>query len=233
MTEHIAKQFDVELNELQTNMLEMGADVRRQLDAVGRVLLRLDEEEAREVEAADQRINMKEKELDAFIEFILAHRQPQARDLRLVVSSLRMTIDFERMGDEVRSAAKGVRKLRGTVDERLVEMRDELLTLHAHLLVMMDETLTAVKNFDDRLAHAVVARFPVLRKETGVAVKAVVDRMVAGAGIEDGLELIRIAKALERVGAHMQNIGESIVFIREGVDIRHTPETEGKTVKGN
>lgn len=47
MTEHIAKQFDVELNELQTNMLEMGADVRRQLDAVGRVLLRLDEEEAR------------------------------------------------------------------------------------------------------------------------------------------------------------------------------------------
>ena len=232
MTEHIAKQFDVELNELQTNMLEMGADVRRQLDAVGRVLLRLDEEEAREVEAADQRINMKEKELDAFIEFILAHRQPQARDLRLVVSSLRMTIDFERMGDEVRSAAKGVRKLRGTVDERLVEMRDELLTLHAHLLVMMDETLTAVKNFDDRLAHAVVARFPVLRKETGAAVKAVVDRMVAGAGIEDGLELIRIAKARERVGAHMQNIGESIVFIREGVDIRHTPETEGKTVKG-
>lgn len=61
MTEHIAKQFDVELNELQTNMLEMGADVRRQLDAVGRVLLRLDEEEAREVEAADQRINMKER----------------------------------------------------------------------------------------------------------------------------------------------------------------------------
>ena len=105
MTEHIAKQFDVELNELQTNMLEMGADVRRQLDAVGRVLLRLDEEEAREVEAADQRINMKEKELDAFIEFILAHRQPQARDLRLVVSSLRMTIDFERMGDDAERIA--------------------------------------------------------------------------------------------------------------------------------
>lgn len=229
MTEHIVKQFDAELHELRQNMLDMAADVRAQLDAVGRVLLNLDQNEAREVEAADERINMKEKELDAFIEFLLSHRQPQAVDLRVVVSSLRMTIDLERMGDEVRTAAKGVRKLHGKVDDKLVELRDELLTLHAHLLVMMDETLASVERLDDDLAHAVIARFPVLKKETGATVKSVAERMAAGAGIEDGLELIRIAKALERVGAHMQNIGESIVFIREGIDIRHTPVTEGKT----
>lgn len=227
MNDHISKQFDVELTELKANMLKMGGSVREQLDAVGRVLLRLDQNEAREVEAGDAVINMQEKELDAFIEFILSHRQPQAVDLRVIVSSLRMTIDFERMGDEVRSAAKGVRKMKGNLDERLFEMRDGLLTLHAHLLVMMDETLDAVKAFDDELAHAVVARYPILRKETSSAVKAVVERMIQGVSIEDGLELIRIAKALERVGAHMQNIGEAIVFIREGVDIRHTAETQG------
>lgn len=225
MNDHISKTFDAELSELRQNMLDMGAKVRAQLDAAGRVLLQLDEAGAREVEAGDALINAREKELDAFIEYILAHRQPQAVDLRVLLSSLRMTIDFERMGDEVRSAAKGVRKIKGELDERLFDARSRLLTLHAHLLVMTDEALDAVQTIDATAARAVVGRFPILKRETSAAVRAVIETMVEGASIEDGLELIRIAKAFERVGAHLQNVGEAIVFIREGIDIRHMPES--------
>ena len=154
MEQHIVKRFDEELDELKHNMLEMGRSVRRQLDAVGLVLLKLDRREAGEIEAADVDINRQEKDLDAFIECILSSRQPQAIDLRMLLGYLRMTIDFERMGDEVRNAAKGVRKMSSSLEGQLLTTRDALLTIHAHLLVMTTEALLAVEDCDVEKARA-------------------------------------------------------------------------------
>lgn len=227
MEQHIVKRFDEELSELKHNMLEMGRSVRRQLDAVGLVLLKLDHREASEIEAADVDINRQEKDLDAFIECILSSRQPQAVDLRMLLGCLRMTIDFERMGDEVRNAAKGVRKMSSSLEGQLLTTRDALLTIHAHLLVMTTEVLLAVEDIDVEKARAVLARQPVVVSEVHAAVVALVEHLKEGhTDVPDGLELIRIAKSLERVGAHLTNVAEAIVFVREGVDIRHQTSTQ-------
>lgn len=227
MEQHIVKRFDEELSELKHNMLEMGRSVRRQLDAVGLVLLKLDHREASEIEAADVDINRQEKDLDAFIECILSSRQPQAVDLRMLLGCLRMTIDFERMGDEVRNAAKGVRKMSSSLEGQLLTTCDALLTIHAHLLVMTTEALLAVEDIDVEKARAVLARQPVVVSEVHAAVVALVEHLKEGhTDVPDGLELIRIAKSLERVGAHLTNVAEAIVFVREGVDIRHQTSTQ-------
>ena len=134
---------------------------------------------------------------------------------------------FERMGDEVRNAAKGVRKMSSSLEGQLLTTRDALLTIHAHLLVMTTEALLAVEDCDVEKARAVLARQPVVVSEVHAAVVALVEHLKEGrTDVPDGLELIRIAKSLERVGAHLTNVAEAVVFIREGVDIRHETSTQ-------
>ena len=110
---HIVKSYDAELEELKKRTINMAEALRRQVNAVGDVLLTLDEETARGFVERDVVINKWEVELDAYVQFLLSRRQPQASDLRLLIGVLRMSIDLERAGDEVEFSAKGVRNQRG------------------------------------------------------------------------------------------------------------------------
>ena len=108
---HTVKRFDAELEELNNNVVKMASAVEEQLGRLGDALVNLNADEAAKVMAEDHVINSWEAELDDYLETIISRRQPQAVDLRLLLGYYRMTTDFERMGDEIRNAAKGVRKL--------------------------------------------------------------------------------------------------------------------------
>ena len=211
---HTVKRFDAELEELNNNVVKMASAVEEQLGRLGDALVNLNADEAAKVMAEDHVINSWEAELDDYLETIISRRQPQAVDLRLLLGYYRMTTDFERMGDEIRNAAKGVRKLSELVkplSEPALANVSTLFSLHALLRVMGDDMIACVRLLDPERARALVARRTIVSAEVDEAL---------------GLEFIRINRSLERVAAHMQNVGETVVFMTEGVDIRHAGKTQ-------
>ena len=196
----------------------------------GDALVNLNADEAAKVMAEDHVINSWEAELDDYLETIISRRQPQAVDLRLLLGYYRMTTDFERMGDEIRNAAKGVRKLSELVkplSEPALANVSTLFSLHALLRVMGDDMIACVRLLDPERARALVARRTIVSAEVDEALSDTVERLKTGElKLADGLEFIRINRSLERVAAHMQNVGETVVFMTEGVDIRHAGKTQ-------
>ena len=222
---HLVKAFDAELRNLHEGLLDMARAVRRKLDDMGDALVNLNAQAASEVVARDAEINDWEVRLDAFMETLISRRQPQAIDLRMLLGCSRMTNDFERMGDEIRNAAKGVRRLSGPGADLAGASREEigaLLKAHALLHVMSDDMIACCEAMDVSRARALLERRSVVSSEVSAALHDTIADMKAGeVPLDTGLELIRINRALERVAAHMQNIGEAVVFAVEGLDIRH------------
>ena len=227
---HTVKRFDAELEELNNNVVKMASAVEEQLGRLGDALVNLNADEAAKVMAEDHVINSWEAELDDYLETIISRRQPQAVDLRLLLGFDRMTTDFERMGDEIRNAAKGVRKLSELVkplSEPALANVSTLFSLHALLRVMGDDMIACVRLLDPERARALVARRTIVSAEVDEALSDTVERLKTGElKLADGLEFIRINRSLERVAAHMQNVGETVVFMTEGVDIRHAGKTQ-------
>ena len=227
---HTVKRFDAELEELNNNVVKMASAVEEQLGRLGDALVNLNADEAAKVMAEDHVINSWEAELDDYLETIISRRQPQAVDLRLLLGYYRMTTDFERMGDEIRNAAKGVRKLSELVkplSEPALANVSTLFSLHALLRVMGDDKIACVRLLDPERARALVARRTIVSAEVDEALSDTVERLKTGElKLADGLEFIRINRSLERVAAHMQNVGETVVFMTEGVDIRHAGKTQ-------
>ena len=219
---HSVKAFDAELEVLHKNILDMARAVRRQLDDVGDALMKGDTDAAEQVVARDKVINEWEMELDAFMETLISRRQPQAIDLRMLLGGCRMTNDFERMGDEIRNAAKGIRRLDMPLTGAASDTAASLVKIYALLQVMADDMIAGIDDLDLERARALVRRRTVVSSEVHESLVSIINRMKAGEiSIDDGLAFIRINRALERVAAHMQNIGETVVFVVEGLDIRH------------
>ena len=219
---HSVKAFDAELEVLHKNILDMARAVRQQLDDVGDALVKGDAKAAEQVAARDKVINEWEVELDAFMETLISRRQPQAIDLRMLLGGYRMTNDFERMGDEIRNAAKGIRRLGAPLSGAASDTAASLLKIHALLQVMADDMIASIDDLDLERANALMRRRTVVSSEVSESLVSIIGRMKAGViSIDDGLAFIRINRALERVAAHLQNIGEAVVFVVEGLDVRH------------
>ena len=219
---HTVKRFDAELEELNSNIVQMASAVEEQLGRLGDALVNLNADEAAKVMAEDHVINSWEAELDDYLETVISRR--------LLLGYYRMTTDFERMGDEIRNAAKGVRKLSELVkplSEPALANVSTLFSLHALLRVMGDDMIACVRLLDPERARALVARRTIVSAEVDEALSDTVERLKTGElKLADGLEFIRINRSLERVAAHMQNVGETVVFMTEGVDIRHAGKTQ-------
>lgn len=180
---HTVKRFDAELEELNNNVVKMASAVEEQLGRLGDALVNLNADEAAKVMAEDHVINSWEAELDDYLETIISRRQPQAVDLRLLLGYYRMTTDFERMGDEIRNAAKGVRKLSELVkplSEPALANVSTLFSLHALLRVMGDDMIACVRLLDPERARALVARRTIVSAEVDEALSDTVERLKTG-----------------------------------------------------
>ena len=105
---HIVKSYDRDLEEVLGEVTAMGRLVREQLVKAADALEKLDADEARSVMTRDAEVNGYEVSVDAKIESVFARRQPAARDLRTLIGMSRVSVDFERMGDEIRNMAGSV-----------------------------------------------------------------------------------------------------------------------------
>jgi phosphate transport system protein len=224
--EHISKQFDADLEEIRARMLAMGGLVEEQIRNALTAYREGNATLIEQVRTNEDRVNALEIELDDRCTHILARRQPAAGDLRMIISVVKAITDLERIGDEAAKIARVARALheRGLV--KLPGFSD--VNVAATLAVsMLKESLDAFARLDSDLAERIVLQDRQIDNEFRSILRELITFMMEDPRtISTALDIIWIAKALERVGDHAKNIAEYVTFIAKGLDVRHSGQLE-------
>ena len=218
--QHISGRFNEELEEIKNHLLEMGGTVEQQLAAAVEALVERDSGAAETVIHQDQAVNEMEMAIDDECSTILARRQPAASDLRLVVTVIKINTDIERIGDEAAKIARQAVKLaeEGSSPTDFVEIRH----IGVHVGKMLRDALDAFARLDVDLAVNVVREDNRVDREYGSAMRSLVTFMM-----EDPRDIGAILnemwalRSLERIGDHASNIAEHVVYLVQGMDVRH------------
>ncbi len=224
---HLSTQFDAELSGISTRVLEMGGLVEAQVAQAVQALSEFSADLADEVLAREGRVNAMEVEIDKDLSTIIARRQPTARDLRLLIAISKTIANLERVGDEAARIARTVQRLVSSgVSSRLrVPMSD--LAYEAELATgQLRKALDAFARLDVERALDVLKHDDEIDKEfDGLLRKLITYMMEDPRTISSSIDLVFVAKAIERVGDHAKNLAEVIIYVVKGTDVRHnTPE---------
>ena len=226
MALHIVSSFDRDLKEVLKATDDMGRLVRSQLSDVAAALQSVDCREAERIMARDAEVNGLEVSIDARIEAIFACRQPAAGDLRFLIGLSRISVDLERMGDEIRNMARSVSELRG-LDASVLANRSTLSMGLAAVGLMIEDVLDAIGRLDTQEARAVIERDGMIDDVYRTTLRSLVTHMMEDpSSVSSALGLMWIARSLERVGDHVKNVAEAVIYIAEGADVRHEFYTE-------
>ena len=223
MTEkHLSSQFDSELNSVSARVMELGGLVESQIQHAIHALSHFSLESVAEVEAIEQRVNTMEVEIDHELSSIIARRQPTARDLRLLIAFSKATANLERMGDEAHKMARMVQSIIESGSARQLPTMD--LRVGADLaLGLLRKALDALARLDTRAAVAILKEDDLIDEEfDGFVRKLVTYMMEDPRTISASLDLLFLAKAIERIGDHSKNVAELIIYLVQGKDVRHT-----------
>jgi len=224
MPEHISKQFDAELEAVRTRVLQMGGLVEEQIVNAIEGLSSGNMELIDGVIANDHRVNAYEVELDEACSHIIAKRQPAAGDLRLIIAIIKTITDLERIGDEAEKIGR-MAKLIHTSD-RLHMPRLEMKHVAGLTIDMLRHALDAFARLDSRAADEVVRQDRLVDDEFRSILRQLITFMMEDPRtITRSLEILFIAKALERIGDHSKNMAEYVVYMVEGRDVRHIRPT--------
>ncbi|MBN2692065.1 MAG: phosphate signaling complex protein PhoU [Burkholderiaceae bacterium] len=221
---HLSTQFDTEINTVSTRVLEMGGQVESQLAQAIYALRHLDIDAARNVLQVEKRVNQMEVDIDADITQIIAKRQPTARDLRLLVAISKTITNLERAGDE---AARIARMARDIVESGTsVSMGISDLQHAADLAIdQLRRSLDCFARLDEKAAVEIVESDSKIDDEfDGFTRKVITYVMEDPRAISAMLDLMFVAKAIERIGDHAKSIAEFVIYIVRGTDVRHNKE---------
>jgi len=235
MTEkHLSTQFDTELSGISTRVLEMGGLVESQVAQAVWALTNFSGEVATEVLRNEERVNAMEIEIDRDLSTIIARRQPTARDLRLLIAISKTIANLERVGDEAARIARTVQRLINTgVSSRLRLPVNDLAYESELAIAQLRKALDAFARLDITKAVEVLKQDDQIDQEfDGLMRKLITYMMEDPRTISSSIDLIFVAKAIERVGDHAKNLAEVIIYIVKGTDVRHNPvETVESMVK--
>jgi phosphate transport system protein len=227
MTEkHLSSQFDSELNGVSSRVMELGGMVESQIHLAVYALLQFDPEAADRVMETEVRVNAMEIEIDRELSSIIARRQPTARDLRLLIAISKTTANLERVGDEANKIARMVKSIIESGSARALPSSE--LRIAADLASgLLRTALDAFARLDTAAALSILKDDDLIDKEfDGFVRKLVTYMMEDPRTISASLDLLFLAKAIERIGDHAKNIAEFIIYIVKGADVRHTSMQE-------
>lgn len=224
---HLSTQFDAELSGISTRVLEMGGLVEAQVAQAVQALADFSAESADEVLAKEGRVNTMEIEIDRDLSTIIARRQPTARDLRLLIAISKCIANLERVGDEAARIARTVQRLvAGGVSSRLRLPMGDLAFESELAIKQLRKSLDAFARLDVERALDVLKHDDEIDKEfDGLLRKLITYMMEDPRTISSSIDLVFVAKAIERVGDHAKNLAEVVIYVVKGQDVRHnTPE---------
>ena len=223
-SQHLSSQFDEELGRLRTHVLQMGGMVETQVSAAIEAYSAGEISAVKSIVESDRKINDLEKAIDDDCAHVIAKRQPTASDLRLVLGISKIVTDLERAGDEAKKIAKGVRRIyeAGHLPSQYgIGIRH----LAEAALNLVRQSLDAFARLDVPLAQEVIKADSDVDTEFKSIIRQLITHMMEDPRtITTSIEIISIARAIERIGDHAKNVAEQVVFIVEGRDIRHIKE---------
>ena len=218
--EHILKSFDSDLEHIRSGVLAMAGLVEQQVTQAMQGLASGDLALIEEVIKTDQRVNRYEVELDESCTRLIALRQPAAVDLRMVMTVIKTITDLERVGDEAKKIAKMARSIH-TADSGLLPSLD-LHHLSDMAVSMLRKALDAFARLDLSASAEVVRKDQEVDAGFKGAMRQLITFMMEDPRtISRALELLFIAKSIERIGDHAKNISEYVVYLAKGRDVRH------------
>ncbi|MDH4172323.1 MAG: phosphate signaling complex protein PhoU [Betaproteobacteria bacterium] len=221
MNEHTSKQFDAELESVRSRVLQMGGLVEEQIIRAMEALAAGDMAQIDKVIADDHRVNAMEVELDELCSHIIARRQPAAVDLRLLITVIKTITDLERIGDEAEKIGRMAKLIHTAGRQHMPRM--DLSPVAERALSMLRQSLDAFARLDVSEAMRVVK----LDHEVDDAFRAIMRQLITfmmedPRTITRSLEILFIAKAIERIGDHSKNMAEYVIYMVKGRDVRHT-----------
>ena len=221
---HLSTQFDSELNALSSRVMEMGGLVESQIRQAIHALAHFSEDAVRQVLETEDRVNQLDVEVDRELSSIIARRQPTARDLRLLMAISKTTANLERVGDEAERIARMVRSIIAKSGGGRTLPASELGVAADLASGQLRKALDAFARLDTAGAVAILKQDDLLDREfDGFVRKLITYMMEDPRTISSSLDLLFVAKAIERIGDHAKNIAESIIYVVKGADVRHVP----------
>jgi phosphate transport system protein len=222
MTEHISKQFEADLDTTRTRVLQMGGLVEAQILAAIDAFGSGDAARGAQVIENERRVNGYEVSIDGACNHIVVKRQPAASDLRLIMGISKIVTDLERIGDEaekIARMAKAIHEHGGHHAQRFPAVR------HAAQIAvrMLRQSLDSFARLDAAAAADVLKEDTAIDQEfTSVLRQLITYMMEDPRTITPALEIVWVAKAIERIGDHAKNLAEQVIYIVRGTDVRHT-----------
>ncbi|RPJ09074.1 MAG: phosphate signaling complex protein PhoU [Spirochaetaceae bacterium] len=213
------RQFEGELDDLKKQLLSMGKLVETMIHNAIRSILDRNENLRKDVFAHEDEVNRNQVEIDDHCITMIALRQPAAVDLRFITSAMKINSDLERMGDQAVNIAEHNAKSTESVSQPMLE---QVTHMSEKVKKMVRDSLDAFVKKDIRLAEAVLASDDEVDSSKDDITRKLTDCMKGNPeSISHSLEILLIARNLERIGDHATNIAEDVIYMVKGKDIRH------------
>jgi phosphate transport system protein len=221
-TEHLSKQFDADLENLRSRVLQMGGLVESQIlsategFSTGNIPL-IDQ-----VIANDRRVNGYEVSIDNECSHIIVRRQPAAGDLRMIMAISKTVTDLERIGDEAEKIARMAKHIHEP-DRLQIPRLTDIKRAGDIAVAMLRKALDAFARLDAAAAATVIRDDVAIDEEFRSILRQLITFMMEDPRtISTALEIVWIAKAIERIGDHAKNMAEQVIYMVKGTDVRHT-----------
>lgn len=220
ISHHILSRFNADLERLRSNVLQMGGLVEEQFSQAVQALVQGDSAAAERVARNDHRVNAMEVAIDEDCNRILATRAPTASDLRLIVAVIKAITDLERIGDEAEKI--GYIGSRLATMERPADRYREIKHLGRVVEEIVHDALDALARLDAEAAVAVAKRDRLVDEEyEAIQRQCITFMMEDPRSIRRALDVLWVARAIERIGDHAKNICEYVIYMVYGKDVRH------------
>ena len=230
---HLSSQFDSALSHVSSQLMEMGGLVESQIQKAIQALTDFSVSQAEEVIRVEDQVDGMEVSIDHALTALIARRQPTARDLRLLLAISKITTNLERVGDEANKIARKVKSIVESGEVRRMPIGD--LRLASDLAVRhIHRALDAFARLDVGDALDILKEDNRIDLEfKGFTRKLITYMMEDPRTISSSLDLLFLAKAIERIGDHAKNIAEFIIYIVKGTDVRHSSLTHVEYIIDN
>ncbi len=213
------RRFETELKQLKASILAMGGYVEQAIERATHSLMTRDLKGFEQVHELERKINNKHIEIDNACLEVLARLSPVAADLRLILSIIKINTDLERMGDQAVNISYNAEHY---LEDMEVRVHLDLPRMAEIVRGMVRDSLDAFMREDTVLAQNVLERDDSVDALKNQAFQNLIPFMRENTNsIEAALDLLLIARNLERMADHATNIAEDVIFAFTGEDVRH------------
>ena len=231
-SEHLSKQFDADLEDIRSRVMQMGGVVESQIMAAISGFSTGDLDVIARVIDNERQVDAYELQIDEACVHVVARRQPAASDLRLIMGVGKIVTDLERIGDEAEKIARMSKQIfsRGDLHSpRFIDVQNS----GDIAITMLRRVLDALARMDAIAAESIISEDLRIDDEfRGMMRQLITYMMEDPRTITTALDILWIAKAIERIGDHAKNIAEQVIYIARGTDVRHAERDSGTVAGG-